>query len=325
MNNLLLQKDINSTLETVTRVDVSKDTLVWSIDNFSLLQQDPNLELCSPTLNNNSHNKPRWGIKVKKGNQFGTRFYDFYLILYTLPRHFYQPIRIELNVHREYDKKALLAREMYLSLHYKNEHVGNDVYLPVSEKIISIVQSQINSWTATSLRLECIISYKVHSIVSMKGNEELLPPNLSNISSFKQFYLSEKLSDFSLEVDDEVLPVHRLVLTYHSSVFAAMMESDMRENRDRLAVISDIPASVLKDLLHYMYCGMVENLTPEKAILVYEAADIYNVQHLKEECAHYLCNHMNDDISANVLRLANMYNDKKLETAVRLLLNRKNE
>ncbi|GFY47929.1 hypothetical protein TNIN_64081 [Trichonephila inaurata madagascariensis] len=68
----------------------------------------------------------------------------------------------------------------------------------------------------------------------------------------------------------------------------------MKENHERFAVISDIPSSVLKDMLHYMYCGMVEDLTPEKAILLYEAADIYNVQHLKEDCAVYLCNHMNE-------------------------------
>ncbi|GFY45704.1 speckle-type POZ protein [Trichonephila inaurata madagascariensis] len=202
MNNSLSEKEGN-TLETVTSVDLSQDTLIWTIDNFSVHQHDPNLELL-------------------------------------------------------------------------------------------IVNTLINSWTSTNLTIKCVLWYKIHNFVPVKENSELLPSNLPNISSFEQFYLSERLSDFSLKVDDEVLPVHRIVLFSHSSVFAAMIESDMKENHERFAVISDISSSVLKDMLHYMYCGMVEDLTPEKAILLYEAADIYNVQHLKEDCAVYLCNHMNE-------------------------------
>ncbi|GFX24182.1 speckle-type POZ protein [Trichonephila clavipes] len=325
MNNSLSEKEVNNTLETVTRLDVSKDALIWTIGNFSDLPKDPNLELFSPTMNNSSHNKPRWGIKIKQGAQFGTIFYDFFLLLYTFPRVFHQPLRIELSLIREDSNKSILSREMFLNLQYKNEQTQSEVCLPVVDKIVSIVNTQINVWISINLTIKCVISYKVHNIVSVKENNELLPSNLPNLSSFEQFYLSERLSDFSLKVDDEVLPVHRIVLSSHSSVFAAMIESDMKENHERFAVISDIPSSVLKDMLHYMYCGMVEDITHEKAILLYEAADIYNVQRLKEDCAVYLCSHMNDDVSANVLRLANLYNDKRLETAVRLLLNRKNE
>ncbi|GFY54452.1 speckle-type POZ protein [Trichonephila inaurata madagascariensis] len=314
-----------TTLETVTDVDVSKDTLIWTVNNFSVLQQDPNLELLTPTLNNNSLNKPRWGIKIKKGDQFAIGFFDFFLLLYTFPRDCHQPLRIELSLVREDSYKSLPSREMFLNLQYKNEQTQSEVCRPVVVKIVSVVNTLINSWTSTDLTIKCVISYNVHSIVSVKENGELLPFNLRNISSFEQFYLSERLSDFSLKVDDEVLPVHQIVLSSHSSVFAAMIESDMKENHERCAVIFDIPSSVLKDMLHYMYCGMVEDLTPKKAVLLYEAADIYNLQHLKEDCAVYLSSHTNDDVSANVLRLANLYNDKRLETAVRLLLNRKNE
>ncbi|GFY47930.1 hypothetical protein TNIN_64091 [Trichonephila inaurata madagascariensis] len=100
MNNSLSEKEGN-TLETVTSVDLSEDTLIWTIDNFSVLQHDPNLELLSPTLNNNFHNKPRWGVKIKKGDQFETRFYDFFLLLYTFPLGFHQPLRIKLSLIRE--------------------------------------------------------------------------------------------------------------------------------------------------------------------------------------------------------------------------------
>ncbi|GFS59545.1 speckle-type POZ protein [Trichonephila inaurata madagascariensis] len=321
MNNSLSEIEVN-TLETVTRVDVIKDTLIWTVNNFSVVEQDPNLELFSPTVNNNSLNRPRWGIKIKKDAEFGTRFYDFFLIFYTFPRDFLQTLRIELSLVREDGNKSFLSREMSLNLQYKNEETQSEVCLPVVDKIVN---THINSSTSTNLTIKCVIIYKVHNIVTVNENDELLPSNLPNIPPFEQFYLSERLSDFSLKVDDEVLPVHQIVLSFHSSVFAAMIESDMKENHERFAVISDIPSSVLKDMLHYMYCGMVEDLTSEKAILLYEAADIYNVQHLKEDCAVYLCSHMSDDVSANVLRLANLYNDKRLESVVRLHLNQKNE
>lgn len=60
-----------------------------------------------------------------------------------------------------------------------------------------------------------------------------------------------------LQVEDEELPAHRIILTARSPVFRALLNSDMREGKEGVVLIEDVRAPVFRALLHFVYTDML--------------------------------------------------------------------
>lgn len=72
---------------------------------------------------------------------------------------------------------------------------------------------------------------------------------------------SGKSSDFTLVIGDTNFAVHKLLLSTHSPVFAAMFEyDDTREMQKGRVEISDIEPEVMKAMLKNIYSGKIEVL-----------------------------------------------------------------
>ena len=60
-----------------------------------------------------------------------------------------------------------------------------------------------------------------------------------------------------VQVEDEELAAHRIILTARSPVFRALLNSDMREGKEGVVVIEDVRAPVFRALLHFVYTDML--------------------------------------------------------------------
>jgi hypothetical protein len=56
-----------------------------------------------------------------------------------------------------------------------------------------------------------------------------------------------------VQVEDEELPAHRIILTARSPVFRALLNSDMREVQEGVVTIEDIRPQVFSAMLHFVY------------------------------------------------------------------------
>ncbi len=80
-------------------------------------------------------------------------------------------------------------------------------------------------------------------------------------------------SDITLVVGVQEFKVHKFPLFTHSAVFAAMFKhKKTKEALKKKVVIEDVPAEVMRSLLHYIYTGTVEN-KDDLSVELFSAAD----------------------------------------------------
>lgn len=89
--------------------------------------------------------------------------------------------------------------------------------------------------------------------------------------------------------DGQKIGAHVLLLSISSPVFAAMFRSGFKETETRKVAINEIEFEVFRQLLIYLYTGHAPKLAEENITQsLFEAADKYDVEPLKEECIDVL-------------------------------------
>ena len=85
-------------------------------------------------------------------------------------------------------------------------------------------------------------------------------------------------ADLTINCDSETFRVHKGLLCYKSPVFSAMLNSDMREAREREINIKSMKSKTLNSMIHYMYTGELaegwEDLDIQDVTI---AADMYDM------------------------------------------------
>ena len=66
---------------------------------------------------------------------------------------------------------------------------------------------------------------------------------------------NEQFSDVTFSIGDKELKAHKLILSIHSPVFAAMFKHDTKEAKENRVEIIDIHFDVFQELLKFIYSG----------------------------------------------------------------------
>uniref|UniRef100_A0A1A9VL35 Kelch-like protein diablo n=1 Tax=Glossina austeni TaxID=7395 RepID=A0A1A9VL35_GLOAU len=123
--------------------------------------------------------------------------------------------------------------------------------------------------------------------------------------------INQKLFDFSLHVDGEVIHVHKLALAIASDYFAAMFEADMKERKEGTVKLQDVNVFAVKALVDYIYSGII-TLTEENVEEVLSVSEIFQIVWVKEECIQFLKNNLNRNNCFRVRKFADMHSCKEL-------------
>ena len=83
--------------------------------------------------------------------------------------------------------------------------------------------------------------------------------------------------------DNVKLGCHRTFLSSRSTVFDAMMRTDMLEARQGFVIISDFNSTTFNEVLRYIYCNYVSNIDHHADQLIF-AAEKYQLLGLKAIC-----------------------------------------
>lgn len=120
----------------------------------------------------------------------------------------------------------------------------------------------------------------------------------------------------------ERIGAHRDILSARSSVFAAMFNHDMQESKSGEINIQDFEKDIFYELLHFIYSGRTSvPLTEIMARLLLAAADKYDVQELKDECANFLLPHVIESTAQKMFEMADAFNvDNLKDECERILL-----
>ena len=124
----------------------------------------------------------------------------------------------------------------------------------------------------------------------------------------KQFG-NKKFSDVKIISGNEEFHCHRIILSARSPVFEAMFRSDMIENNSEEVCIQDIDPEVVREILHFIYTGApsTETVMEEIGKELLGAAEMYQLDLLKNKCEEKLCSSLDVSNSVELLVLADLH------------------
>ena len=125
----------------------------------------------------------------------------------------------------------------------------------------------------------------------------------------KKFYLSKEMSDVQIKCGDQTFDCHKMILSARSPVFSRMLQSEMKEKASGVVDLTDTRPEVVKELLKFIYSGTCYNdkeEEPEPGVDIVcellEAADKYELEHLKKMCEYTLSSSLTSENSIQVCR-----------------------
>ena len=133
-------------------------------------------------------------------------------------------------------------------------------------------------------------------------------------SDYEMLFLSKDSSDVIIRCGDKVFDCHKIILASRSPVFKTMLESNMKEKINGEVEIKDMDHDVLDDLLKYIYSGIAPNIDAH-SLELYAAADLYQLEKLKELCELKLCSRFDISNCLDLLILGDLHNAPKLKAA----------
>lgn len=133
---------------------------------------------------------------------------------------------------------------------------------------------------------------------------------------FSKLLTEDAFKDVEIQCEEQTFKAHKVVLAARSSVFKAMLQSKMLEDQTGRVEVKDMKSDVCRELLVYMYCGKLPQLTPDISRDLYEAADRFNVGGLMQLCAEVLTKNLTPDNACELLILADTHSDLSFKDSV---------
>ncbi|XP_046657417.1 BTB and MATH domain-containing protein 42-like [Daphnia pulicaria] len=138
------------------------------------------------------------------------------------------------------------------------------------------------------------ISYKLPDFINLWidfGTQSPIERNvIKTMSGLASMFYDQHRCDVQFRFKDgKSIGAHILILSIGSPVFSAMFQSGLLESQTREVTITDIELEIFRQLLDYLYTGSAPKLADENITkLLFEAADKYSVEHLKNDCLEAL-------------------------------------
>ncbi|KAK7500807.1 hypothetical protein BaRGS_00008051 [Batillaria attramentaria] len=111
------------------------------------------------------------------------------------------------------------------------------------------------------------------------------------VSEMHTLWKQEQLCDVQLQVQNTVIPAHRIVLAAMSPYFRAMFCSHLHESQQSEVKIQGLSSNVVYMITEYAYTSCI-NLTEENVQTVLHAASIMQISSLEDVCTHFLSDHL---------------------------------
>ena len=146
---------------------------------------------------------------------------------------------------------------------------------------------------------------------------EQIGDDLGKVFSDKQF------SDIKIQCEGQSFDRHMAILAARSPVFMAMFQSNMKEKQTQTVNINDCKAGVVEEMLNFIYTGNVSSPAAISEIMaeLFEAADKYQLDLLKDVCEESLCSNLKVTNCLEYLVLGDMHDTPKLKKlALRLVV-----
>jgi len=141
------------------------------------------------------------------------------------------------------------------------------------------------------------------------NNEE---PTSSVIQDLEKLFINRSGTDVTFFIEGKEIKAHKAILLARSPVFAAMMESGMKESIENRIEIDDIVPDIFEALLRFIYTDRVDvDQLNVQDLLV--AANKYMLSLLKLNCQKFLSERLTTKNCVEKLALADLHSCEHLK------------
>lgn len=137
----------------------------------------------------------------------------------------------------------------------------------------------------------------------LAGGVNAVPVTTAYSAQMRAMVNDEEFSDVTFMVEDQPIHAHRAILAQRCEHFAAMFRSGMRESVERRVPIPAISHAVFLLLLEYIYTDTVK-IEVENAVELYIAADLYQLERLRDMCCTVVRRNLNASNAGPLLQSA---------------------
>lgn len=159
-------------------------------------------------------------------------------------------------------------------------------------------------------RVVRVASYNEHTAAlvepfdSSMGSVNAVPVTTAYASQMRALVNDDRFADVTFTVEDQPIYAHRAILAQRCEHFAAMFRNGWKENAERAVIpIPDISRAVFLLLLEYIYTDSVK-VELEHAVELYIAADLYQLERLRDMCCTVVRRNLNAENAGPLLQSA---------------------
>lgn len=155
---------------------------------------------------------------------------------------------------------------------------------------------------------------KIHFIVMIHEHIQAELQQKSVITAVNEFLpavVAEQFETVTFKCADGIsLRAFNNVISAKSDVFRAMFENEMQEKQNKEVKIIDFDSVVMTELLKFIYTGVASDFS-KIDMKLYEAAEVYMVEGLKEVCVESMKVRLKIDNTAE-MEFADLHDEKDL-------------
>jgi len=128
-----------------------------------------------------------------------------------------------------------------------------------------------------------------------------VPVTTSFIQDMRDLVNEDEHADVTFIVQGQPIHAHRAILSHRCEHFAGMFRSGMRESIEKEITIPSISRDVFLLLLEYLYTDSVK-IDVEHAVDLYIAADLYQLERLRNMCCAVVRRSVTEENAAYLLQ-----------------------
>lgn len=288
----------------------------WVVENFSILPQGIDEEICSPEFSSDS-DMNRWRLKLyPKGQHSCQGFIAVHLARGVTVKKM-PPVPTMFEITLLNSKNDVLTSNKFHAKMFDNDNKSYGIGLLKLEDVFS--KGGLLHPT-DELHIRCQVRYENKKNVYTQSVSQVsitsAPTAAANLTKRFEHLFNEgmEFSDMEIRVRGVTFLAHKVVLATGSPVFAAMLQAKgFTENKTNILKIDDLEPPVVKEMLRFLYTDRVENMDElAKELLV--VADRYLIDLLRSECQSFLAQRVTVENCCQLLALADSHSAADLKT-----------
>lgn len=305
-----MSSTVNQWCTSSANVEVSYH--LWTIEHVSFQLGSPSLGDITTKLLQNAASKEEWFLSVQHHPHFPYGFYDVVLRVGTNVKQL--PVKTCVSLLDSSGGKRQTSRKIAMLNHYQPFIFEKYFSLPQIKKDGKLYA---NDTLTLHVKLEKMVK---RFNVSGQGVQT---KTFSLDERFGSLLQSEKYTDVVINVNNREIKAHKFMLASQSTVFEAMLDSEMAEKQQNRITIVDVEEEVIEQMLLYVYTTKVPKLKSmaERLLIV---ADKYAMDGLKAMCEQALSDNLTTEKAKELLPLAEMYNASQLKECIKRLVDNGN-